>query len=314
LYIDVRVRDQTTVRASVVGYDARRDLAVLRACCVSGVVPLTFLQTRSARLGEEAFVLGYPLGFESVRVTKGIVSGFSFDSAADREVVQTDAAINSGNSGGPLLTLSGEVIGVNTFKIVRTLSGDTPVEGTGFAISSVTVTRHLGTLKSGATVALPTPTPDARAPAGVYTHPTLGYRINVPSGWIVDDPSGDLRIADPNHEISISVYTEAVDSTKYPTIRAFRRDWRIRTPTTWTSFKVVQEQYIRVGSEVEGYEYQIQGVYQGTSYQGFLHWFVTKGVIYEVFGLAPTSILSSEAGKQVDRTYRLAMVSFQPPR
>jgi 2-alkenal reductase len=122
--------------AVVVGADKYNDIAVLKA---EGPVPAVAAMGNSDVLqpGESVIAIGSPLGDFKNTVTVGVISatGRSIDTGEGYQVeglVQTDAAINQGNSGGPLLNLAGEVIGVNTL-IVRG-SGGAIAEGLGFAI------------------------------------------------------------------------------------------------------------------------------------------------------------------------------------
>ncbi|WP_234969611.1 S1C family serine protease [Alicyclobacillus vulcanalis] len=130
--------------ADVVGTDPYTDLAVLRvpASVFRGIEPVTFADSSRIEPGEPAIAIGTPLGLDFAdTVTSGIVSAKSRlmpvqDEATGQTldyqtVIQTDAAINPGNSGGPLLNIRGEVIGINSCKIVAQ-----NFEGMGFAIPS----------------------------------------------------------------------------------------------------------------------------------------------------------------------------------
>jgi len=98
-------------------------------------------------LAAEAIVAGYPLGFTEITITTGLVSSFRDDAGRNIIWVQTDAAVNPGNSGGPMLNLRGEVVGIVNSKIV-----DITVEGVGFAISINTVKLYLDALLRGEVV------------------------------------------------------------------------------------------------------------------------------------------------------------------
>ncbi len=135
--VSVILSDGTTEKASIVGTDLYADLAVLK---VDGKVPAVAVLGNSDVLnpGETVIAIGSPLGDFKNTVTVGVVSatGRSIDTGDGYQIedlIQTDAAINQGNSGGPLLNLAGEVIGINTL-VVRSTGTGAVAEGLGFAI------------------------------------------------------------------------------------------------------------------------------------------------------------------------------------
>ena len=145
--IRVRVNDLEQYTATLLGYDAIRDLAVLEICCAR-FNPVPFTDATEVRPGSEVFAIGYSLGLSgTATVTRGIVSAQRYDPDYAAWVIQTDAPINPGNSGGPLLTRSGHAIGINTFAFSVTPTGK-PVEGVGFAISERTIRGMLGKLEA----------------------------------------------------------------------------------------------------------------------------------------------------------------------
>lgn len=129
--------EETTYDARIVAYDKEADIAVLKIDA-DNLTAAEFGDSSSCEVGETVVAIGNPLGLQFQNtVTCGIIS------ALDRKVtindntmtlIQTDTAINNGNSGGPLINSSGQVIGINSAKMSSTYSGEATVEGIGFAI------------------------------------------------------------------------------------------------------------------------------------------------------------------------------------
>lgn len=136
--IKIRMNDDNTYDAEVIGYDTDCDLAVLKID-VSGLTPAEFGDSDSLMLGQSVIAIGNPLGFDLMNtVTSGIVSGLNRNITINDKamnLIQTDTAINSGNSGGPLINKSGQVIGINSSKMSSSY-GSASIEGIGFAIPS----------------------------------------------------------------------------------------------------------------------------------------------------------------------------------
>lgn len=150
LAINVTLTDERELRATLVGEDPVSDLAVLRVDA-EDLTPAQFGDSDGVRVGDSVVAIGDPLGVElRGTMTDGIVSAISRDVQVDGRVmnlIQTNAALNSGNSGGPLINRFGQVIGINTMKI-GTLADSSGVEGLGFAIPSATVKEIVNQLLS----------------------------------------------------------------------------------------------------------------------------------------------------------------------
>ncbi|HEU5126716.1 MAG TPA: trypsin-like peptidase domain-containing protein [Glycomyces sp.] len=146
--LEVRFSDGTVAEAQVVATDPTQDMAVVQVSGVDGIEPIAFGDSDSLQVGDATVAIGSPLGLEGT-VTTGIVSALNRSMSVGSEgtgqsaghtlsgLIQTDAAINMGNSGGALVNGSGELIGINT----AILSPESGNVGLGFAIPSNTVSQ-----------------------------------------------------------------------------------------------------------------------------------------------------------------------------
>ena len=165
--VTVRFSNGSSFSARVVGADASTDLAVLKVDAPASLLrPLALADSSTLRVGDGVVAIGSPFGLEET-VTSGIVSALhreidSPNGFAIQDAIQTDAALNHGNSGGPLLGLDGRVVGVNAQ--IRSESGGN--DGVGFAIPSSTVRSVVGQILA----------------TGKVSHAYLGVRIQTASG------------------------------------------------------------------------------------------------------------------------------------
>ena len=218
--IDVLVEDSRTFRARVVGFDQRRDLAVLEMCCAD-FPTLELSATAGISAGSEVVAIGYALGLTGdATVTRGIVSAVRYHPGMRAWVIQTDASINPGNSGGPLLLPSGEVIGITTFLQNQDNRGN-PTAGLGFAVSERSIRGLLPDLKDGARNVFAATGPNGANPPGAsmewqtYASPAHRYTVDVPEDWVLDDSDRDqVHFDSPDGFAGLALlsYDKRVDS------------------------------------------------------------------------------------------------------
>ena len=182
--VDVTFIDGNRYTANVVGTDIYNDLAVLKIIgnLTKPVTPLQLGNSSALEVGDQVIAIGNPFGLDDT-MTTGIVSqkgrllpdttlGFSIP-----DVIQTDALIDPGNSGGPLLNMQGQVIGINTAAII---SDKGSFSGIGLAISSNTAKRIVPILID----------------KGNYTHPYLGLT----GATLTSDLAGSVSGLEPNFQ------------------------------------------------------------------------------------------------------------------
>lgn len=170
--------------AKVVGYDAGADIAVIKIDA-EGLTPIEFANSDAVRVGQTAVVIGNPAGLNFAgSVSEGIISGLNrkikLESGVELTLIQTDAAVNPGNSGGAMVDGTGKLVGIVNSKLV-----DTRLEGMGFSIPSNAVKSIADFLISRKDAAKPT--------LGIkmdtkYT-PEILTSYGMPSGVVVDSVS-----------------------------------------------------------------------------------------------------------------------------
>lgn len=181
--VDISLYDGTTYEAKLVGADAVSDVAVLKIEA-EGLTPAHFADSNEVAVGDRAIAIGNPLsGTFSGTMTDGIISGVSRSvsyGGRTRSLLQTNAALNEGNSGGPLFNANGQVIGITNMKMMTTSTAT--VEGIGFAIPTVTV-------KSVADELLANGVVKGRPCLGVYMYELTESTDEYPGGLLVDSVS-----------------------------------------------------------------------------------------------------------------------------
>jgi S1-C subfamily serine protease len=155
--IQVTLFDSKSYPASLVGYDADHDIAILKVDAPADVLfPITFGSSQNLKVGQRVYALGNPFGLERT-MTTGIVSNLNrtlpsrIEGREMQSIIQTDAALNPGNSGGPLIDTSGHMVGMNV--AIATKSGQNA--GLGFAIPISRISRFIPELISKGKITRP---------------------------------------------------------------------------------------------------------------------------------------------------------------
>ena len=179
--VHVRLNGESEPReAAVVASDPSRDLALLRVD-TTGLSAATFAAPDDIRLGDEVLAIGYALDLDGdPTVTLGIVSSLgrtlNTESGALKGLIQTDAAVSSGNSGGPLVNAAGHVVGITT--LVSSTGLGSTANGLGFAISAAELLPEIDRLRDAA---------NGQTPASGYLGVQLDRRIDGGSGALVSE-------------------------------------------------------------------------------------------------------------------------------
>jgi S1-C subfamily serine protease len=215
--LQVIYADGSKANATAVGTDSVLDIAVIR---VDGQVPAVaqFGDSNALEPGQVAIAIGSPLGDFRGTVTVGVVSALNRSVGRQYGLIQTDAAINNGNSGGPLVNSMGQVIGINTL-VVRASNSGNIAEGLGFAIPSDQVSEIANQLIT----------------RGKVEHPYLGVAsqdltpqiarmlsLGTQDGAVVTqvDPNGPAGRAGLQEEDVITAIDGQPINQEYPLIRA----------------------------------------------------------------------------------------------
>ena len=148
--VTVTTQSDESFEATVIGHDTTADMALLKVEA-QNLQAVTLGSSSELMIGDMVVAIGNPLGTLNATQTVGYISGINRQISSDNNyttMLQTDAAINSGNSGGPLFNMKGEVIGITTAKYSGTSSSGASIEGIGFAIPIDDLKRNLEELQT----------------------------------------------------------------------------------------------------------------------------------------------------------------------
>ena len=233
--------DTQTYEAKVVGTDELTDLAVIKIE-KTGLTPAELGDSSNVKVGEFAMAIGNPVGME-YSVTSGIISAVNREVTADGTTytaIQTDAAINSGNSGGALVNANGQVIGINTLK----LSGN-DIEGIGFAIPISSTTNIIEQLIQYNSVKRP-----FIGISGSSVGAETAHRYNLPEGIYVEgveENSPAKKAGLQKSDIITKIQGNAVTSVNE--LNKYKNTYSIGETITLTVYRNNQEIDIQVTLE-----------------------------------------------------------------
>ncbi|MDE6833735.1 MAG: trypsin-like peptidase domain-containing protein [Ruminococcus sp.] len=238
--ITVHMNDDNSYDAEVIGYDTDCDLAVLKIDA-TGLTSAEFGDSDNLMLGESVIAVGNPLGFDLKNtVTSGIVSGLNRNITINDKamnLIQTDTAINQGNSGGPLINKYGQVIGINSSKMSASY-GEASIEGIGFAIPSNETSKIIDDLMSYGYV---TGKPQLGISCQDVTE-NVSRMYNMPVGVYITDVSEDS--ASEKAGLRSGDIITAVDGVKVSTAEELNAQ-----KNTHSAGDTIEVTYIRNGRE-----------------------------------------------------------------
>ncbi len=221
--IEVLLNDGTTLTATLVGDDPLTDLAVLKITSEKRLTTAHFAKSSALATGQAVLAVGSPLGRAfAASATKGVISATerqmtlpvgTTGKEIQATVLQTDAAINSGNSGGPLVDMAGHIVGINSMKLSGTSGSGAAIEGMSFAIPSATVTEIADQLEETGKIDRPTlaaTVVDLNRISKTQQRSILKLPTNVNAGVILVDIGDTTKLK--LHDVIVSLDGEPVSS------------------------------------------------------------------------------------------------------
>jgi len=267
--IHVDLFNGESYEAQLVGADSSFDIAVLKVEA-EGLTPVSVGNSDQLKVGEEVVAIGNPLGELTFTMTNGILSALDREINTDgnpQNMIQTNAAINSGNSGGPLFDMDGNVIGVTTAKYSGSTNSGTTIEGLGFAIPINTALKvaydltEYGYVKGQAFLGITVKTLDSQT-ASYYSLP-VGPRVEAINEGSCAEKAG-LQVGD------IIIKFHGVETATHPELLAALRKVQAGDTVDMTVYRAGKEVELSVtldekprqeelDAQVEAFENQNQG-------------------------------------------------------
>ena len=318
--VNVTTRSGQDYVGTVVGRDSTVGLAVVRICCSDEFTTLPFASA-SPSPGDAVYIVGYPLGEMNPTVTQRAVTFLVDNGVEGRVEVRLNGGMNAGTGGGPMVDATGRLAGLTTYRARRSSSAIS-VEDYGFGLSVETIRDHLADLKSGQTHVVVAPAPAPSVHGGTFDSPIFGYEIDVPQGWIID-PGNVLRVAlwNPHFGNVVFVQGTGVDES-YSDVEDLIEDHPFTGHAEWGTITVVSDdeimrEYADSTETTVGHEFVFRFTWQDVEWAGTVHWMLSNTAgsnnLYEVFAVAPSSIIEGSEYADVERQMRLVHTSFGPP-
>lgn len=248
--VTVSLYDGTTYDASLVGYDESNDIAVLKVDA-ENLTPVILGDSDALNIGDSVVAIGNPLGELTFSLTAGLVSAkdreVTLSSSVTMNLIQTDCAINSGNSGGALFNMYGEVVGVTNAKYSSSSSSEASIDNIGFAIPINTIR----------------PIVESIIENGYISKPYIGISVldvsaetqmyGVPAGAAIQEVTEDSPAADAGLQVGdviTAVNGTAVDSTQ---LVAYVKGTSVGDELTLTVYRQGQtlEVSVTVGEKIQ---------------------------------------------------------------
>ena len=182
----VRVSNSTEYSGQVVATDGLRDLAVVKICCSTEHSSLRLGQRAAIDQNTSVAVVGFSENTDVQSTSLGLITGVETEPGSNLEIIDTDITLGLLDSGGPLLSMSGEIVGISIVESAPLSGFPVSTETSGFAISATAINAVLNDLISGVSTTVPAATPYPEMVDGTFLPLPWGYKVEVPDGWALE--------------------------------------------------------------------------------------------------------------------------------
>ena len=297
----IEFSDGRKLEGTVKGRHLGGDVAVV-SVGASNLPVLKLGDSAALRPGDNVIKIGYALGLKGEpSATTGIVSAMRTETRTKVDYIQTNAQANPGDSGGPVLNMQGDVVGIVVSKYVGA-----GVEGVAYATAANVVAPFIAKLVNGQNVCPPVPT---IRQGQTYRNNTHGYTVTLPEGshWQFYDYSDGLTLfykdqgtipATKDYFVSAGVFVFEANKGSYPTLDRFADIWKQGYENQGTSVTVLSRQSVcpPIPGVTEGLEVEVRTQRQRTIYQERWLLFFIGGQAYMLEGLAWPELWEEQEG------------------